>query len=144
MNLNSIIDLIVQYLGEKNHSEGDFEVKGYLLFSDQRLKRFAEITGNGKYHHSAMPLLDLSLRRPVAVVLTAGGVDGTLVARRIMLYHDSIWLMRSSVSVKESAKIQYRSLSRLILRHPTHTEKSENDVSSFLDELGHDGMPGFL
>lgn len=135
MNLNAVLDIILPFL-EKNYAfYAGSEIKGYLRASDPRLRPFLASGEGSRYEHSAMPLLDLQLNHPLVVRLSGQNLNFTHPSRRLMFYHDALWLLRSLSSVREAFKIPYSNIYSVEVRLPTAEESASSDIDSYLDRL---------
>lgn len=135
MKIKRVVDIIAEYLGSGRFSGGDVTLKGNLVLSDERLQSLSVSSHGSAYEHSAMPALDISFQVPVAVLVGKDGASRRLVARRIILHHDSMWVLRAAGKMSDAVRLPYQGMEELDFADTTHGERSETSVNDFLDRI---------
>lgn len=135
MKLNPLIDYLSARFGEKEFLSSISSAHGFLVHSDPRMEFLMSDPDGKGYEHSAMPLLDVTLKDSLNFSVHSGEGASEYQAGRFLLYQDSIWLMERKSRMEGAVKIPLKAVTGLEIFRPDNDALQRGRVSDFLDRI---------
>ncbi len=135
LKLNDIIGLLSEDLQNSHVVKTIVDARGFLVQSDPRMDFLLKRTEKSEYHHSAMPLLDITFRDTNMFRLDLDMESKEVQTGRFILNQDSIWLLERKNALPDAIRLPLRAIRKLTIEIPRYDNLQKGRISDFLDSI---------